>query len=70
VWASVVAAPRLWSSGSVILVQGLSCSVQCGILPDQGSNSCAKNWQADSSPLSHQGIPNNFFSFAIHVSLV
>ena len=31
------------------------CSVTCGIFPDQGSNPCLLHWQADSSPLSHQG---------------
>ena len=35
----------------------LSCSVACGILPDQGSNPCPLNWQADSYPLDHQGNP-------------
>ena len=28
-----------------------------GIFPTQGSNLCLLNWQADSSPLSHQGSP-------------
>ena len=27
---------------------GLSCSVACGIFPDQGSNPCSLHWQADS----------------------
>ena len=27
------------------------------IFPDQGSNLCLLDWQADSLPLSHQGIP-------------
>ena len=31
----------------------LSCSVACGIFPDQGLNLCLLNWQADSLPLSH-----------------
>ena len=39
VWASVVAAPRLWSTGSVG-VQGLSCSQACGVFSDQGLNGC------------------------------
>ena len=36
----VVATPRLQSTGSVIVAHGLSCSLACGILLDQGSNSC------------------------------
>ena len=35
----------------------LSCSSACGIFLDQGSNRCLRHWQADSSPLSHQGSP-------------
>ena len=27
-------------AGSVVVVQGLSCSAACGIFPDQGSNPC------------------------------
>ena len=54
-WASVVAAHglsncglrarecRLSSCGA-----WLSCSVACGIFPDQGSNLCPRHWQADS----------------------
>ena len=30
----------------------LSCSMACGILPDQGLNPCLPHWQADSLPLS------------------
>ena len=47
-WASVVVAHRLYSAGSVVVVHGLSCSVACGIFPDQGSNPCPLHWQADS----------------------
>ena len=47
---SVVAAPGLWSTGSTAVTHGLSCSVACGIFPDQGSNR-----QAYSLRLSHQG---------------
>ena len=35
-------------AGSVIVAHGLSCSVACGIFPDQGSNLCPLHWQADS----------------------
>ena len=34
-----------------------SCPAACEILLDQGPNPCTPNWQADSSPLSHQGSP-------------
>ena len=39
----------------------LSCSVACGILPDQGSNLCLLYWQTESLPLSHQESPVSFF---------
>ena len=41
--ASVVAAPGLWSAGSVAVVHRLSCSVAYGILPDQGWNLCLQH---------------------------
>ena len=44
-------------AGSVIVAHRPSCSVACGILPDQGSNPCPLHWQADSQPLRHQGSP-------------
>ena len=44
-------------AGSVFVVHGPSCSVACGIFPDQGSNPCPLHWQADSQPLRHQGSP-------------
>ena len=30
------------------VAHGLSCSVACGMFPDQGSNPCPLHWQADS----------------------
>ena len=54
---SVVEAPGLWSTNSVIVVHRLNCSEACGIFPDEGSNLCLLHWQADSLPLSHQGSP-------------
>ena len=45
-WASVVvahelvAAPVLWSTGSIVAEHGLSCSTACGIFLDQGWYSC------------------------------
>ena len=52
----------LWSTGSrhagsVVVAHGPSCSMACGIFPDQGSNPCPLHWQADSQPLHHQGTP-------------
>ena len=35
----------------------LSCSVECGIFPDQGLNLCLLHWQVDFLPLSHQARP-------------
>ena len=52
--ASGVAALRLWSSGSVDVLHGLSCSAAHGILPGQRLDLCLLHWQADSLPLSHQ----------------
>ena len=50
-------------AGSVIVAHGPSCSVACGIFPDQGSNPCPLHWQAASQPLRHQGSPSfpNFY---------
>ena len=44
-------------AGSVVVAHGPSCSVACGIFPDQGSNPCPLHWQADCQPLCHQGSP-------------
>ena len=48
-------------AGSVVVAHGPSCSAACGILPDQGSNTCPLHWQADSQPLRHQGSPTMFY---------
>ena len=42
-------------AGSAIVAHGPSCSMACGIFPDQGSNPCPLHWQAVSQPLRHQG---------------
>ena len=47
-------------ASSVGVAHGPSCSVACGIFPDQGSNPCPLHWQADSQPLRHQGSPKTF----------
>ena len=46
-------------AGSVIAAHGPSCSVACGIPPDQGPNPRPLHCQADSQPLRHQGSPEN-----------
>ena len=48
-------------AGSAIAAHGRSCSVACGIFPDQGSNPCPLHWHADSQPLRHQGSPQFVF---------
>ena len=50
-------------AGSVIVAHGPSCSVACGIFPDQGSNPCPLRWQADSQPLRHQGSPHTLYLY-------
>ena len=72
--ASLVAEHRPWGSGlqelqlpgckaqTVDAAQGLGCSMACGVLSGQGSNLCLLNWQADSSPLSHEGSPTADFN--------
>ena len=49
---SVVASPRLWSTGSIVVAHKLSFSAACGVFPDHGSNLCLLQWQKDSLPLS------------------
>ena len=46
----------------------LSFCKACGIVPDQGLNSCLLHWQADSLPLRHQGSP--FIVVLIYISLI
>ena len=68
---SVVVVPGLQSTGSVVMYQGLiSCPVACGIFLDQGLNPCLLHWQADSLPLSHQGLPLSCaFSTAVYLAV-
>ena len=47
-WVSVVAVNRLQSSGTLVVVPGLSCPAARGIFPDQGSNRCLLHCKADS----------------------
>ena len=66
----------LWTTGSGVcvlqqlqlvgsaVVHRLGFSMACGIFQDQGSNLCLLHWQADSSPLDHQGSPPGFLGFS------
>ena len=47
----------------VVVVQGLSCPVACGIFLDQRSNLCPLHLQVNSQPLYHQGSPVLYFFF-------
>jgi len=46
---SIIVVPMPWSTGSVVVAHGLSCSLACGIIPDQGSNWYRLHCKADSS---------------------
>ena len=54
---SVVVASQLWSTDSIVVVLGLSCSMACGIFLDQGWNPGSPTLAGDSLPLSHQVSP-------------
>ena len=56
--ASIVAAPRLPGTGSVVVAHRLSFSEACGIFLDQLLNWHLLLWQVDSLPLSYQGSPH------------
>ena len=43
-WASAGAAPGLQGTGPGVVAPGLSCSLACGIFPDQGLNFCTGLW--------------------------
>ena len=47
-------APRLYSTGLIVVAHGLSCSTACGILPDKGSHLCLLHWHVNALPLSYQ----------------
>ena len=55
--ASLIERPGLYSIGSTVVGQGLTCSAACGIFPDQGWSPCFLHWQADPLPLRHHGSP-------------
>ena len=57
-------------AGSAIVAHGPSRSAACGIFPDQGSNLCPLNWQADSQPLRHQGSPSPNLMLNLFVEII
>ena len=72
-WASVIAAPRFYSGGSVVLEHGLSCSTACGIFPDQGSMSPALAGEfltsepPGKSCLLHRGLCQDFLFWELPI---
>ena len=73
VWASVVAACRLWTTGSVVVVHALSCSTAGGIFLDQGSNlylSCIGRWILHHWAARHvlSGTSNENFTLSVFLS--
>ena len=63
-------AQYLQRTGSIIVVDGLRCSVAYGIISDQGSNLCPLHWQTDSYPLCHQRSLHHILYFAYCCLLV
>jgi len=63
---SVVAAPRLWSTGPTVMVHRLSCSTY-GIFLDQGPNLCLLHWQVDSFTTEPPGKPTSHIKFLYFV---
>ena len=57
---SVIAAPEVKSTHSIVVANGLSCHASCGIFPDQGLNLCLL--QVDSLPLNNQEALSKVFS--------
>ena len=66
--ASLVAELGLWGTGSIVVARGVSCSMACGIFPDQELKLCLLHWQEDALPLSCQGKPRTLFSW-IHFTI-
>ena len=67
---SILAAPRLKSTGSVLRTHRLGHSVACGIFPHQGLNPWPPCGKADSQPMGHQGSPSSGFCVCVSRSVV
>ena len=59
--AAVAVAPRLYNTGSLVVLQRFSYSMAGGIFQHQGSNLCHLPWQGASLPLSHQEGPSSAY---------
>ena len=59
-----------WPEGSVVVVNGLSCTRICGVFLYQELYPCLLHWQVDSSLLDQQGSPMaiHFLSFKNKIS--
>ena len=55
---SFIVFPELYSTGSVVVTQGLSRSEECGIFLDQGSNLCLLHWPGGGEVLSSPTEPS------------
>ena len=56
-----------WALGHRLIRCGFVAPMVSGIFQDQGSNSSLLHWQANSSPISHQGSPDHcLFHLTIH----
>ena len=62
---SVVAIPRLQSTGSIVMAHRLSRPEACRIFLDQGSNPCLLHWQVDCLPWNHQGSPSWYYYYVL-----
>ena len=65
-WPHLLRSTGSRRAGSVVVAHGPSCSVACGIFPDQDSKPCLLHWQAGSQPLRHQGSPQHSFESPGH----
>ena len=60
----VVATPQLFSTGSVVVAYGRSCSEACGIFPDQGSDPALPDGFFPTEPPGKPCTPPfNYFTF-------
>ena len=56
--SSLLVAPWLQGMSSVVVAYQFSCSMACGIFPDQVSNLCPLHWQADQVPPGKSTVAN------------